>query len=203
MTTAVDDAKAVLAGLETKLSAAKILAARTVDDAKAVSFPAHTGEAAARKKLDELNKQGIAVGLEIQSLEVAVSIARGKLADARADADDGVARDHARRALALLDDFAKRGDELQQALDRFVAKYGDLTNDFKLLEAIGYPPTNYPLIRVNMRAAMLTALMVSDLKVEHLAPNERRGFRDVIEGWANNVRGRASARLSKEAPKAA
>jgi hypothetical protein len=116
------------------------------------------GDAAARKKFDDLNKQGVTAGLEIQSLEIAVSTARCKLADARADDDDEVAKEQARHALGLLDDFAKRGDELHVTLDKFIAKYVELTHDFRELEKLGFAPTSFALIKINMQAAVATTL---------------------------------------------
>ena len=106
-------------------------------------------------------------------------------------------RGNAQKALALLDSFAKRGDDLQQSLDKFISMYTELTKDFRQLEALGYAPTTWALVKVNMQAAVATGLQFTDLRQAFLAPHERRDFRAVIEGWARHIRGRAEARLTE------
>ena len=113
--------------------------------------------------------------------------------EAEAAESDDVARDKAERALALLDDFTKRGAELDEALGSFLAKYAALTADFHKLDALGYAPTTYGLVKTNMSAAVTTALMFSEMRQGFLAPHERRNFVDVIAGWGRNVRMRAKA----------
>ncbi|SFK83497.1 hypothetical protein [Methylocapsa palsarum] len=199
----LDDARAALASLNGKLEAARKKASSIDVEIVGVSFAAHCDDAGARKTLDALNAKASSASLEIRSLEAAVSEAKRRVDLATAADADAADCEKARQALALLNDFAKRGDELQRALERFVAKYNDLAGDFRQLEKLGYAPTSYPLIKVNMAAATKTALMHTDVSVAHLAPHARRDFQSVIDGWASHVRARASARLKQITSKAA
>jgi hypothetical protein len=50
-----------------------------------------------------------------------------------------------------------------------------------------------------MKRAASAKLMFTDMRQDFLAPRDRCTFASVIEGWAQNVRGRANTRLSKAA----
>jgi hypothetical protein len=204
MTTTTEDARAVLTELETKLSAARARHDETQSEAKEIAFAAHTGEADAKKRLDRLHADAAKISSEVLSLEAAIIEARRRVAEALAAESDDVARDKAERALALLKEFGKRGQELDEALAAFLGKYAALTVDFHKLDALGYAPTTYGLVKSNMGAAVTTALQFTEMRQGFLAPHERRNFVEVIEGWGRSVRMRAEARLkAKAAAKAA
>ena len=100
----------------------------------------------------------------------------------------------------MLDDFSQRGKLLDDAMNNFARQYDELVHDFRELQLLGYEPTSYPLIQINMQAAVATKLQFTDLRQNFLAPHARRDFISVIEGWARHVRGRAEARLNRNAP---
>ena len=198
--TKVEDAKVVLQGLEGKLSDVKARHVKIVLEAREVSFGAHTIGGEDRKRLDKLEAEMAKAAMEVASLESAIGEAKKRVEAAVAAEANAVERGNAQQALALLDSFAKRGDDLQQSLDKFISMYKELTKDFRQLEALGYAPTTWPLVKVNMQAAVATGLQFTDLRQAFLAPHERRDFRAVIEGWARHIRGRAEARLNRKAP---
>jgi hypothetical protein len=202
--TTTEDASKVLHELETKLSAACSLHDATQSAAKELAYSAHTGNADDRKKLDKLDQEAAKLAADITSLSAAIVVARRHVAEALAAETDDVARDKAERALALLDDFTKRGAKLDAALAAFLNEYAALSSDFHKLDALGFAPTTYALVKSNMSAAVTTALQFTEMRQGFLAPHERRNFVTVIEGWGRNVRMRATARLnSKAAAKAA
>jgi hypothetical protein len=200
MTTQVEDAKGMLQGLATKLFDARMRHADTQAKAAELAYPANTGDESARKKLDGLNVKGAMVAAEIASLEAAIVTAKRHVAAAEAAEVDEAERARARDALALLDDFSQRGKLLDDAMDKFVRQYDELARDFRALQLLGYEPTSYPLVQINMQAAVATKLQFTDLRQNFLAPHARRDFISVIEGWARHVRGRAEARLNRNAP---
>jgi hypothetical protein len=167
--------------------------------AKELAFSAHTGDIDARKKLDKHETDAIKQATEIAGLECAVATAKGHVAAAEAADVDEAEREKALTALALLNDFSKRGEQLDSALEKFVREYDQLVRDARALEQTGFPVTTVALMRINMRAATMTKLMFGDLQVEHLAPNARRSFVETVEAWSRSVRGRATARLNKNA----
>ena len=196
----VEDAKVVLQDLKDKLSAAQARHAETQAKAMELAYPANTGDESARKKLDGLNAKAAMFATEVVSLEAAIVEARRRVDQAMADERDEAERRKARDALALLDDFSQRGKLLDDAMDNFVRQYDELAHDFRELQLLGYEPTSYPLIQINMQAAVATKLQFTDLRQNFLAPHARRDFISVIEGWARHVRGRAEARLNRNAP---
>jgi hypothetical protein len=199
-----DDARQVLHDLETKLAAALARAEDLDAAARGVAYVAHVDGGEARKRLDKIDADRVKCIAEIASLDAAIGEAKRRVREAEAANADDVARDKAHSALALLEDFTKRGRELDEALGAFLAKYEALTSDFHKLDALGYAPTTHALVKANMSAAVSTALQFTELRQAFLAPHERRTFVAVIEGWGRNVRMRATARLNaKTAAKAA
>ena len=67
----------------------------------------------------------------------AIATAKRKVSAAEAADIDAQECENAREAIALLAQFAKRGQELDARLQDFVAEYVELTSDFRKLGAIG------------------------------------------------------------------
>jgi hypothetical protein len=196
-------ANETLNALVIKLADARNRLAEAEEKARDYAFDAHTGELGAQKELDRLNTAAAKATVEIKGIESAVAEAKKRVDAAAAAELDERERDDARKALGLLEDFARRGDELQHALDKFISKYEELSRDFRQLDALGYPPSTWPMVKIQMKAATTTALQFTDLRTEFLAPHERRDFRTVIENWAGSVRGKIQARLNRAARNAA
>lgn len=198
------EARKTLDDLEQKLADAKSRHDEAESEAKEIAFAACTGEPDAKKRLERLHAETAKIGAEIISLGAAVVEARRRVAEALAAETDAAQIAKANGALALLADFEKRGAKLDAALAAFLAEYAALTSDFHKLDAIGYAPATFPLVKSSMSAAVASALMFTDLRQSFPAPHERRNFVDCIAGWGRNVRLRATARLNaKTAAKAA
>jgi hypothetical protein len=194
---------AVLADLEAKLAAAKKLRDDTEAALLSISFAAHSGDAAAHKKLETLNAKAASIALEIRSLEAAVAEATKRVGHAVAVEADAAERENARTALALLADFESRGERLDHAMSKVLGEYDELIRDFNALEKLGFAPITKALIDVNMKTAIQTKLMTVRLQSEFLPPHACHTFTEVIGGWASSVRGRIEARLKRNPPKAA
>jgi hypothetical protein len=190
----------VLAELESKLTNATQLRDDTEAAILAISFAAHSGDAAAHKRLDALNQKAASAALEIRSLEAAVAEARKRVGYAAAVETDANERENARNALALLGDFERRGEQLDHAMGKVLSQYEELIRDFNALEKLGFPPNSKALIEINAKRAIQTKLMSVGLQSEFLPPNERHTFAEVIEGWAQAVRSRIEARLRRNPP---
>jgi hypothetical protein len=198
--TTVETARKTLNDLQTKLADSRAWADKIAETIESVSFAAHTGDAKARNRLDELHGQQSMAEQEAASLEIAIAEGRRRMQAAVAAELDEQERAKATRALALLDGFTARGEALQQSLDKFLSQYAELSTDFHELDKLGYAPTTWALVKINMQKAVATALQFTDLRQEFLAPHERRTFGAVVAGWASHVRMRAEARLKKNAP---
>jgi hypothetical protein len=197
--TPVEACQKNLAALLDKLNDAKIWHAKVAATIAEISFDAHTAGGGARNKLDELQDQARAAEQDIASIEIAIVEARKRLSAAQAGERDEAEQAKATRALALLSAFERRGESLDRGFAKILADYAELTRDFHELERLGFAPTSFELVKVNMQRAAAAKLQFSDLRQEFLAPADRHSFASVITAWAQNVRGRCEARLSKGA----
>lgn len=195
--TTINDAQDTLQNLRTKLDEAQSQADEIRAAIKEIAFEAHSGDAVARKQLDKLIADEGKQLPEIRSIEEAITVAQRRVAEARAAETDADAKGRAEKTLVLIDSFEKRGAALDKKFAAAIAEYVDLSNDFRQLDALGYAPTTWALVKINMRAAVATKLQFTDLRQDFLAPKERRDFIAVIAGWSQNVRAKATARLNK------
>ena len=163
-----------------------------------LALDAELGDAKARKEIGELAKGAAALDVEISTVEAALAEAGRRISAAEAAEREEALRQKARTALAMLDEFEARGEALSGKLAGFIAEYKALCGDFRKLEQVGFAPTTYALIASNMRRAVASALLDTDLRQEFLAPKDRTTFAAVIAGWAANVRARAGAMLNRK-----
>jgi hypothetical protein len=189
-----------LAALEEKLVEAKAQLAKVSDEARVLAYDAHTAGGKSADRLKELQGLALAGERNIVSIEIALGEAKRRLADAQAGERSEVEDQRARMALGLLQGFAARGQALDKAFERVMAEYAELSGDFRQLASLGYAPTSYELVSLNMKRAANAKIQFSDMRQEFLAPKDRHTFAEVISAWAQNVRGRATARLNKGSP---
>jgi hypothetical protein len=156
-------------------------------------------DAKAAKRVGEINTELARLASETTVLNAALTEAGRRDAAAAATKRDAEERGNAEKALALLDEFARDGADLEEAANAVIAKFNALTKKSRELTALGYAPATPALVDSNMKLALKTKLMGTGLIIEHLAPHMRRNFVDVIAGWASHVRARATARLNKAA----
>jgi hypothetical protein len=139
------------------------------------------------------------------SLEEAIREAQGKLAVANAYEAAAADRARAARALETLGAFKEAGHELDDAL-RTVAETGKLLgNLLAQLHAAGVrSPTHEQLDALGYQA-FAAAIMATPWhrRFEHLAPNQRRSFRGLIDAWVTAAAPRLKAQLGEENEEAA
>jgi hypothetical protein len=191
------EAKAQLAELEAKLVAHQTKAGEHEAAIAAVSLPAQTGDLAARKRLEKLVAETPAIETERRSLEYAIKAAKERVTAIAAADLDAAERDKAERALALIDAFRERGAKLDAAFDAAIAEFGALERDFKALNLLGYAPSTWGLVKINLQLAAATKLQRVGLQQSFLAPRERRDFLSTIVAWSDNVSRRARARIDR------
>ena len=167
--TPVEIARKTLNDLETKLGDNKAWQLEIETASKSVSFEAHTAGGEARERLDNLNAQSIAAEQEAASLEIAIAEGKQRVAAAVAAETDAEQRSRATRALALLSAFEVRGEALQQSLDKFLANYAQLSNDFHELDKLGCAPTTWLGLTVDLRVAAADMKLAREVILERAA----------------------------------
>jgi len=195
--TTPEHARTIEAEIFGKIGAAKA-ELKVVDERRAaIAYDAETVGGETKKEFDRLAKDRLALQTRLEGLDHALAGARRRVSAADADVEDEAARRRAAEALELLDAFAKRGAALDSKFSQVIHEYQALCGDFRQLEKLGFPPTTYALVQLNMRRAATAALMSAGLAEAFLAPLDRRSFSQVVDGWTSAVRGRATARLER------
>lgn len=202
MSQETETARAVLADLEEKLAATRARLAATDEEVESVSYAAHTGDAAAAKKLQELYVTSSRYGAEAKGLEVAVAEAKRRLAAAEADERAAQHVEAAREALKIVDAFEARSKALDAAMTKFVEEFKALEAEHRKLIGLGFPATSWDAVRVNLGLATQTALMRIGAEGRFLQPHDRRSFTEVFDAWSRGVRARATAVIKPKAAKA-
>ena len=199
-------ASAVLADLEAKLQRHRERAVELEASRKQASFGAHAlHDPAQREALADVVDQFIRHETEGRAIADAIEEAQRRLAIA--SAYDAAAADRARaaRALEILGAFKEAGHELDDAL-RAVAETGKLLGTLlPQLHAAGVrSPTHEQLDALGYQA-FAAAIMQTPWhrRFEHLAPNQRRSFRGLIDAWVMATAPRLKAQLGEENEEAA
>jgi hypothetical protein len=155
-------------------------------------------EPKAIKRVEAINTELARLADEKATFIAALSEAGRRNAAAAAEKRDAEERGKAEKVLALLDEFAKDGAELEAAADALVEKFNALCRKSRELTALGYAPATPALVDVNMATALKSKLMSTGLQIEHIAPGARRTFGGVIASWSDSIRARATARLKSK-----
>jgi hypothetical protein len=194
---AISKAEATGSELVTRLAAAREALAANISRRADLAFASETGDTAARKMTAAFAKEAAALTDDIASLEAATAEAGRRVAAARAADLDATERAKAEKALAMIEAFRKRGATLDAAFDAAIAEFAALERDFKALDLLGYAPSTWALVKINLQLAAGTKLQLVGLQQNFLAPRERRNFLSAISGWADNVARRARARMER------
>ena len=103
MTEATEEARATLAQLNEKLAEFDRRAIELENEATGISLAAMTGDAAARKRLDALNRERSAHELESRNIKSAIRAQEALVAAAERDEAMAAARENAARAAEVAD----------------------------------------------------------------------------------------------------
>jgi chromosome segregation ATPase len=187
--TEIEQAEKIVRELEEKQEA---LIARTKVLAKQrqeCSYAAHTGDKAARTKLDKINVEASTHAGEIESVDAALREAAARLNAAHAETD----RAADRAAAEQLRDKLKQFKELGEVLD-------DCFADFRSA-AIGQAAPTHQQYRVLCEIALKTAVQQTPFWSQDfpaMAPNQRKSFRDVCNSWVEPIMHRVNALLGEQ-----
>src|SRR5262249_9445919 len=181
----VKKAETVIADLEAKRAACVKRGTELADERAAVALAAHTGNAKARKRLDEINAAIATHESELASLGAAIKAAGESLKKAEAAAALEADRKLAGEARVIVDRidslFASADVHFKQALEALNAADGRIEE----LHRLGFDFPTAVQLRANIIYALETALMslpkylwseLSRNTVRYLAPGQRRSF---------------------------
>jgi hypothetical protein len=163
------------------------------------AFAAATGSEPAKRALDKLNRRKVEIIVEIETLEAALVEANRRGEAAQRDAQLAEQSVNAERALQIGAGLLDRARKLDEALAVVVAESKAIEADIRELNhRLGCKnPHEYQFASLGTRA-FKAALMFSPLKLEHLAPNQRRTFTELAVGWSETIATWASRYLPKK-----
>jgi hypothetical protein len=199
--TEIEQAEKIVRELEEKQEA---LIARTKVLAKQrqeCSYAAHTGDKAARTKLDKINVEASTHAGEIESVDAALREAAARLNAAHAETD----RAADRAAAEQLRDKLKQFKELGEVLDDCFADFRSAAIEQKKLldeiHALGQAAPTHQQYRVLCEIALKTAVQQTPFWSQDfpaMAPNQRKSFRDVCNSWVEPIMHRVNALLGEQ-----
>jgi hypothetical protein len=190
----VEQVEKVLAELRSKRDA---LVARGVELGEArqqVAFSAHTGDAAARKKLDAINREAALHDSELRSLDAAIAEAGTRVEAARHAEEQAQAREVAKELLARAHAIVEHARALDDANTVRVAEGAALSEELELLRALGqrigvHVPNHQQLLAMGSRAERTTMALTPWAREvgEAIAPNERRNHTSYAVPWRDQI----------------
>jgi hypothetical protein len=201
MPNTVEKAAGVVAALEAKRTRLIAHGVEIGDERANVALAAHTGDTAARKRLDEINAEVAVHASELASLDAALRAAGERLKKARQAEAARADKAAAGELLKELTRFRDIGRQLDVALAAVAANGHELHQSLGRVHALGSTfPTGQQLDALGFRC-VLTALQQTPWRrnFEAVAPRERRSFAALIEVWCSTIESRLGEQTTKEA----
>jgi chromosome segregation ATPase len=200
----IEKAEKVLADLQTKQRDLARKAVELADERQQLGFAAHAdGNKKARARLDEINGAIAVHQSETASLEAAITEATKRLAQAKQAAALAQDRANAEQLRDTITEFVALGEEIDAALTDAAAHIANMPALLNKIHALGSPAPSHEQFRVLGAQAVKTHLMglsVFNREFEHLAPNQRRTFEQIVTKWQEMILNNIAARLgNKEA----
>jgi hypothetical protein len=198
----IADAEQTLATLQARRNACVQAGTELADERANVALAAHTGNAKARKRLDEINAAIATHASELASFDAAIKAAGERLHQAQA----AEARDQDKVAAeALREVVSKIGERMRKADKYFAAAIGELNAanaELDQVHALGSAFPSKQQLAVNAIMALKTWLRNLPEHwhrefIEALPPNQRRTFAAFWERMQGPLESSIAARLGE------
>lgn len=198
--TDIKKAEAVIPALEQKRIKCVQRGTDLQDEIASVALAAHTGDAAARKKLDALNRESAEHASELQSLDAALRAASERLEKAKQAEASRADREAASELRAVFDQFVELAEQADEALANLVTASAAMSAAINQIHSLGHAAPTGQQWLVYGEQALHSALMqtVWSKAFRHLAPSERRVFGDLAHGWQAAAEHNIAARLGEQ-----
>ena len=201
MTTEVDAATKTLNDLLDQRDQLTGRSAKLADERQKISFAAHTGDKGAKDKLRKINDETVFHNVELESVDAAIAEANARLDAARQAEAQTADREQALAVRAKLNRFTELGLLLDDCIADFVGAANEMNATLRDINALGCASPNSSQMRVLATLAMKTFVMQipwTAKEWEHLAPNQRKSFKELVSGWHDMIENHISARLGEQ-----
>jgi hypothetical protein len=199
--TSVEAAEKVLAELQNKRQAVAARVKVNADRRQEIGYDVHAGDdKAARQTLDKLIADSVVLSGELESLDGAIKPACARLVQVRRTEAVRAERANALRLRGELRHF----EECAAKLDVAFATIADVGREFHdvaaRMHSLGAPvPSGQQVDSLGYRS-LLTVIAASPWArhFDHVAPNERRTFSQLVAIWVASNERAIAARLEQE-----
>jgi hypothetical protein len=208
--TEVAKAEATITTLEDKRKHLNQRAVELADERNKIAFGAHVeGDAKARKRLDAINIELATMASEQSSVDAALAEANNRLAIAKQAEASTADRTNAEVLRAKLARFVELGLIVDDAVWDVATSIKEMVALLTDIHALGQPAPTSEQFRVNGTMALksmlqeLPQLWVKDFDFALLAPNQKKQFKTLVEGWQAMIENNINARLGTKEEQAA
>jgi hypothetical protein len=198
--TDLEKATAVVAKLQAKRAVHIQKGTELQDEQANVSLAAHTGDAKARKRLDEINTALALHASELQSLDAALRAAGERVAAAQRAEAEAAAVANVQAIKQVVAELAEHASVADDALHDLILAGDNLKSCLDRLHQLGVANPRHETLQVLGHNALLTALMRSPWKryFEALAPSARRDFAGTVASWQAMIEPGLAQRLGEQ-----
>jgi hypothetical protein len=175
------------------------------DKRKALAFDSHSGDAKARKLLDELQHEAAEIEIQIRNIDAARAEGQSRLLVAEAleqQERDAVKAAELRKVLAR---FTASGREVENALAALVRSSKEMRTALNELHAGGISSLRHEVVDALGFRALSTRLRetIWGKNFRPLGFDEKRDFADLIASWSAAIEGAITMQLGKRTDAAA
>ena len=186
--TNIEKAEEAVTHLNETLARTSARLQKIAEEQKAIGYATFVdGDAKARKRLDALHAEAITLVGEITAIESAQVEAKARLESAPFERIMETKRYRAVELRKHAADLKEHGASLDKAMGAVVAADQAFRVALNEIHLLGCDTPTHEQVDTLGRRAMLTHLMATAWKVEHLAPGERQNFAQLAGEWANSI----------------
>jgi chromosome segregation ATPase len=155
-----------------------------------ISFAAHTGDAKAKKRLDEITNELSHLATEIKSTTAALAEGARRQLQEREEEMSAQRRADAEKAETVMAEVEKLAAAIDAAMASLKAAAVDFQNKMEMARRLSGAGPQHQAIKVLLARAISAGLMGLPQHPDLLAPNERRSVTELTTAWAQQVRNR-------------
>jgi hypothetical protein len=194
----------IIATLEDKRKHLNQRAVELADERNKIAFGAHVeGDAKSRKRLDQINVEITTLSSEAASIDAALTEANTRLATAKRDEALAANRANAVQLREKLARFVELGMQLDDAVWDIGSSVTEMVALVNAMHALGQAAPTSEQFRVNGTMALKTMLQelpqlwINDFGFARLAPNQKKNFKALVEGWSQMIEQNIASRIGE------
>jgi hypothetical protein len=201
----VTDAEAIVTRLNDKQRALNQRAVELADERGRIAFSVHgDNDPKARARLDKINAETSVLASEQASIEAALVEANARLDTARRSAALEADRQNALLLKEKLQRFYELGIDVDEAFEDALKSVNEMMAVLQEMHELGQTSPTSDQFRVNGTLCLKSLIQtlptpwVRDFEFQRLAPNQKKTFKSVVEGWTQMIASNIAARLGED-----